>query len=127
MSAHLNASASSTPAPIAGDPFLGTVIRVMDRLCSESELRGYSLLSNLLEIARAEAEDNLRTYGRKKLRAGQAHNSSEDAEDNEGARRIAAKFAWRATKKMKRQRQNMGGDEDAKPAHRSASVGGEVQ
>lgn len=93
MPAHLRVSHPNASAQtVAGDPFLRTIIKITERLCSESETRGYALLSTLFECARAEAEDNLRTYGKRRIACGNPVTVGQDGEDHEGARRIAAKF-----------------------------------
>lgn len=123
MSARLRASLSSASPQIAADPFLRTAIKVADRLCSESELRGYALLSTLFEIARAEAEDNLRTYGKRKLGTGQAKLSDHEVDDNEGAREIAAKFVRGADKQRTARTGSLGGEKNAKAGSRSTAFG----
>jgi hypothetical protein len=42
------------------DPFLPTALDALARLQRESSVRGYEVLARLLELAREEAEDEIR-------------------------------------------------------------------
>ena len=99
MSARLKASLreSVEVPPLAEEPFLTKAMEVLERLRSESEKRGHALLASLLEIARGEAEDGLKTRT-EVLRVAPApvHILDEGVEDEEGVVRMAEKFAWRA-------------------------------
>ena len=55
--------------------FLRNVADLLERLQSESELRGHSLLASLLAITKGEAEDGLRTSAKalRILSRGQDH------------------------------------------------------
>jgi len=95
MSARENASARQAGSRpyVDSDAFLKLVAEVLDRLRSESEERGHPLLASLLEISKCEAEDDLKTQLQSSSRRLK-HSPSNDSEteEEEGARRMAAKL-----------------------------------
>ena len=50
--------------PVADRKFLRNAVDVLEQLRAESEVRGHLMLASLLEIAKGEAEDGLRTQAK---------------------------------------------------------------
>lgn len=90
---------------VADKHFLNRVIEELDRLHAESEKRGHPLLAALLEIARDEAEDDLKSRtesARLRPVKPSLHDRAKDDEgrfrsEDEGMLRIAQKLAWRSS------------------------------
>lgn len=88
MSARAKASQVVYLSAFADELFLKSAAETLERLVDESREHGRGLLSSLLEIAREEAEDALKTSART------AAIGSRRQEDD-GAAELAKKFAYR--------------------------------
>jgi hypothetical protein len=79
--------------PVSDQAFLRNAAELLERLRSESELRGHPLLASLLAITKGEAEDGLRTQAKLvTVRSKKAHKAQED----DGAAMMAQRLACRA-------------------------------
>jgi hypothetical protein len=86
MAARVNASPVIYLPSVVDEKFLRTTAAILERLRAQSANRGHPLLASLLEIAKGEAEDDLRTRA---LRP-------EDTDTDDGVASMAQKFAFRA-------------------------------
>jgi hypothetical protein len=93
MSARLEASSVVYLPSVVDEKFLKNVADVLERLRSESELRGHPFLASLLAITKGEAEDDLRTRSAVPRRPP----SSQDEDD--GIAEMAQKLAWRTNRR----------------------------
>jgi hypothetical protein len=73
--------------PVSDETFLRNATDLLGRLQAESGMRGLSLLASLIEIARGEAEDGLRTS--RHVAAIEAKVTDEDDGAAEMAQRLA--------------------------------------
>lgn len=96
MSARSNLSlAHSSDAPFGPDDrFLREALEVLERLRSECEWRGHPLLASLLDIARSEAEDDLKTCAETRRFSSGSRSRGRVSED-ESVLRMAEKLACR--------------------------------
>ena len=78
--------------PVADEHFLKNTVEMLDRLREESEMRGRHMLASLLEIAKSEAEDDLKTYANRLRMLARVY----DGDD--GAAMMAQKPACRGAK-----------------------------
>lgn len=102
MTAQLRASFErmvELPA-VADEFFLKKIAEALERFRSESEKRGHPLLASLLDIARGEAEDDLKTHEEApRLSSEQVRVREHGLDDDEGVLRMAEKLACRAANK----------------------------
>lgn len=82
------------PSSVSDEHFLRKVSEILERLRRESEQRGHPLLASVLDVARAEAQDGLRTEIALR-RSGRVKKVEHGFEDDDGVVRMAEKFAWR--------------------------------
>ena len=99
MSAHATASFEKVVdlPSVADEIFLTKVVELLERLRSESERRGHPLLASLLEIAREEASDDLKTHV-ETLLFSPGPPKPPRLDEDEGLRKMAEKLAWRGSK-----------------------------
>ena len=90
MSARVDASRVVYLQSVVDEAFLRNAVETLERLKTESELRGHELLASLLAITKGEAEDSLKTHA-KDLRV-----LARQEDPNDGAAKMARKFACRA-------------------------------
>ena len=72
---------------LVDEEFLTTVADILERLRTQSEMRGHPLLASLLAITKDEAEDDLRT------RASELQNGGLLGDADESVIRMAQKFS----------------------------------
>jgi len=104
MSARANAAyrESERPASVTDENFLRKVAEILERLRTESQQRGHSLLASMLDVAKAEAQDGLRTQA-SVLRLSGRRKPDHALDDDDGVVRMAEKLAWRAQETVEAQ------------------------
>jgi hypothetical protein len=95
--ARSRASLESIRPPAAGrEKFLAEIADILDRLRTEAQWRGHPLLASLIEIARGEAEDELKSRSEmQRTPADPVRVREHGIEEDDGVLRMAEKLAKR--------------------------------
>lgn len=89
MSASSNALSFADIPSVVDEEFLTKVADILERLRTQSEMRGHPLLASLLAITKDEAVDDLRT------RVSELENGGVLNDADEGVIRMAQRFSCR--------------------------------